>query len=86
MCFDKIAEVSKELLTPLIAIVAVYIASHQWETNRGKLRLDLFDRRYKVYEKISEFIGSILTTSKVQEGKELQFLIDTTATEFLFGK
>ena len=85
MCMDQIIEVSKALLTPVVAIVAAYVAWQQLATNRRKLKLDLFERRYAVYEKIGEFIGSILTSGKVQTGKEIQFLVDTKATEFLFG-
>ena len=86
MWVEQIAEVSKALLTPLVAIVAAYIAWQQWSTNRRKLKLDLFDRRYTVYEKIGEFIGSILTSGRVQEGKELQLMVDTKTTKFLFGE
>ena len=33
-------EVSKALLTPVIAVVATYIAWQQWQTNRQKLNLE----------------------------------------------
>lgn len=83
---DQIIEISKALLTPVIAIVAAYVAWQQMKTNRRKLKLDLFDRRYAVFEKIGEFIGSILTSGKVQQGKEFQFLADTRAAGLLFGE
>ena len=83
---DQIIEISKALLTPVIAVVAAYVAWQQMKTNRRKLKLDLFDRRYTVFEKIGEFIGSILTSGKVQQGKEFQFLVDTKAAGLLFGE
>jgi len=86
MCMDQIIEVSKALLTPVIAIVAAYVAWQQLATNRRKLKLDLFERRYAVYEKIGEFIGSILTSGRVQKATEIQFLVDTKAKMFLFGE
>lgn len=70
----------------MIAVVAVYVAWQQLNTNRRKLKLDLFDRRYVAFEAIGEFIGSILTSGKVQQGKEFQFLVDTKAVSFLFDK
>ena len=82
---DQIIDLSKALLTPVIAIVAAYVAWQQLNTNRRKLKLDLFDRRYTVFEKIGEFIGSILTSGRVKEGAEIQFLVDTKAVGFLFG-
>lgn len=75
MCMDQIIELSKALLTPVVAVVAAYVAWQQLKTNRRKLKLDLFDRRYVVFEKIGEFIGSILTSGTVQPGKEIQFLV-----------
>jgi len=83
---DQVIEMSKALLTPVVAAVAAYVAWQQLTTNRRKLRLDLFDRRYAVFEKIGDFIGSILTTGRVQQGKEIQFLVDTKAVSFLFGE
>jgi len=41
------------LLTPAIAILASYIAVRQWLTNKNKLKLDLFDKRYAVFEAIT---------------------------------
>lgn len=87
MCdLDQIVELSKALLTPLIAIIAAYVAWQQMTTNRRKLKLDLFDRRYAVFESIGQFIGSILTSGRVGEGKGFQFLVDTKATKLLFGE
>jgi hypothetical protein len=43
---------SSGLLTPLIAVIAVYIAWQQWRTARQKLRMDLFDKRYASFERI----------------------------------
>jgi hypothetical protein len=85
MSIDQIIEISKALLTPLLAIVAAYIALQQLKTNRRKLKLDLFEKRYVVFEKIGAFIGSILTTGTVQAGREFQFLADTKAAGLLFG-
>lgn len=86
MCMDQIIEISKALLTPVVAIVAAYVAWQQLKTNRRKLKLDLFDRRYAVFEKVGEFIGSILTSGKVPPGAEFQFLVDTKAAGLLFGE
>ena len=85
MCIEQVIEVSKALLTPVIAIVAAYVAWQQLKTNRRKLKLDLFEKRYTVFEKIGEFIGSILTSGRVQKGRDIQFLVDTKAVGLLFG-
>jgi hypothetical protein len=86
MCLEQAIDISKALLTPVIAIVAGYIAWQQLKTNRRKLKLDLFEKRYAVFEKIGEFIGSILTSGKVGSGKDMQFLVDTKAVGLLFSE
>jgi hypothetical protein len=38
-------------ITPfLIGVGLIYIAAHQHKTNKDRLRMELFDRRYKIYE------------------------------------
>lgn len=38
------------LLTPTIALAVAWIAFQQWRTSRAKLNLDLFEKRYEVYQ------------------------------------
>ncbi len=52
-------------LTPLIAIIAVYIAYQQYNTNRQKLRLDLYDKRFKVFLGLQSLLIHILQTADV---------------------
>jgi hypothetical protein len=85
MCLEQAIELSKALLTPVIAILAVCIAWQQLKTNRRKLKLDLFEKRYTVFEKIGEFIGSILASGRVGPGKDVQFLVDAKAAGLVFG-
>lgn len=42
-------DVLQALLTPLIAVIAAYVAWQQWSTNRSRLKHELFDRRYELY-------------------------------------
>ena len=48
------------MLTPMIAIVTVYIAWQQWRLNKRKLNLDLYDRRLKVYEEVKQILSIII--------------------------
>jgi hypothetical protein len=71
------------LLTPLLAIIASYIACQQWRTNRLKVQHDLYERRFAIYTALIGFL---------REGKEdkvatftfLQKIIGES--HFLFGK
>ena len=57
---EQIVEISKALLTPVIAVVATYIAYQQWQTNRQKLNLERYDRRLHVYEEVRKILSIIL--------------------------
>ena len=72
------------LLTPTVAAIGIYIAYQQRLINQNRLKHELFDKRYEVYERIGEFISSILTTGTVRAGSDLEFLRDTKAVTLLF--
>ena len=77
-------DIFSALLMPTIAILGIYIAIRQWLTNKNKLKLELFDKRYRVFENIMKFIASILSSGRVEEGAAIHFLRDTKVVAFLF--
>lgn len=81
----EIAEFSKALLTPVIAIVATYIAWQQWKTNQLKLHLDRYDRRLKVYEEVRQILSIIVRDAKVSHDDLLKFKRAVSEADFLFG-
>ena len=62
-----------------------YVAYQQWKTARDKLRLDLYDRRFKVFQAVMDFIGHASSTDATSVQEIIKF--DTARTEalFLFG-
>ncbi len=85
MCMTEIAEFSKALLTPVIAIVATYIAWQQWKTNQLKLHLDRYDRRLKVYEEVRQILSIIVRDAKASYDDLLKFKRAVSEADFLFG-
>jgi ribosomal protein L29 len=79
-------DITTALLTPTIAIFGSIITWQQWATNRDKLKHELFERRYQVYEKIAGFVANILITGGVEPGKDMQFLVETKSVSFLFNE
>jgi len=71
------------LLTPVIAFFAVYVAASQWNTARSKLRLDLFEKRYTIYEATQKFIGSIVTSGKVRDDSMFEYMTATRAAKWV---
>lgn len=59
MCVEQLIEIFEALLTPVIAMVATYIAWQQWKTNQQKLNLERYDRRLRVYEEVRKILSII---------------------------
>lgn len=85
MCIDQVIEVSKGLLTPLIAVVATYIAWQQWKTTQQKLILDRYDRRLRVYEEVRKILSIIFRDAKASYDDLLKFRTAVSEADFLFG-
>jgi len=85
MYIEQIAEISSALLTPVVAIVATYIAWQQWKTNQQKLVLDRYDRRLRVYEEVRKIIGIILRQGKASYEELLRFWAAVSEADFLYG-
>jgi len=86
MCIEQIFEISKSLLTPLIAIVATYIAWQQWKTNKQKLNLERYDRRLRVYEEVIKILSIILRDANASIEDLLKFRTSVSEADFLFGQ
>ena len=74
------------LLTPFLAIFAMFITYQQWNTNRRRLKNELFDRRYEYFIAIREFIKEILATNASHSESQYKFLRDTRGLRFVFDK
>lgn len=72
------------LLTPTIAGFGIYIAYQQGVINKNRLKHELFEKRYAIYEKIGFYISEILISGTVKAGSDIEFLRDTKASALLF--
>ncbi|MER0216623.1 MAG: hypothetical protein DU481_10660 [Nitrosomonas sp.] len=83
-------EVLKIIGAPLVAIAVAIAASliqyNQWRTTRDKLRLDLFDKRFRVYIQLFIFLNERLNKTEFthEEWREFEFAINES--RFLFDK
>ena len=71
--------------TLFLSIAVVIIALLQWRVAENKLRLDLFDRRYKVYDATRKFLAVILRDATFTDSQLFEFYGSTSDTEFLFS-
>src|SRR4051794_19500432 len=81
----QLLNLSQVLLTPLIAIIATYIAWQQWKTNQLKVKLDRYDRRLKVYEAVQSILRIILRDANASYDDLVKFRISVAEADFLFG-
>ena len=81
----EILELSKALLTPVIAVITTYIAWQQWKTNRQKLNLDRYDRRLRIYQEVIRILSIILRDAKASTEDLLKFRTSVSEADFLFG-
>ena len=72
------------LLTPTVAVLGSFIAYRQWRLAQNKLKLDLFDRRFSVFQAARSFITSIITSGKAKGEEVSKFLFDTREAKWLF--
>ena len=72
-------------VTALVAIIVAMVTYGQWVTNRARLRHELFDRRYEMYETIAAFLANIGVDGRVRESSDREFLQNTKKAYFVFG-
>jgi len=72
------------LLTPVIAIVTMYIAIQQYRSSGRKYRLELFDRRYVVFAAVRDFILAGIRQATVTTDEIFDLNAKTRDAFFLF--
>lgn len=87
-------------ITPVIAAIVAVIAFLQWHTARQKMVLDLFDKRFAVYEDLRLVVSRFLENGQLtpihgqftpaaratsRPGGMITFMQAQTRAKFLFG-
>lgn len=72
-------------LTVITAAVALWIAYQQYQTNRAKLRLDLYDRRFRVFDAVGTLLATVYRDADVDIAAISKFTVLTNEAVFLFG-
>jgi hypothetical protein len=92
MCMQEIIDIFKGLLTPLIGVIAVYIAYQQYRTNRLREQRESRKAKLDVYKKVKRFLhdvdhnGAILVATYEEFGDaiaEADFLFPEDITDWL---
>jgi len=86
MNMKELIEIFSGLLTPTIAIITVYIAYQQLKTNRDRVRLNLYDKRFKVFRGLMDLLAHIMREGNVTDEALYKFNADTNEARFIFDK
>ena len=70
--------------TVVLGVVAAYVAVHQWRVAKAKLNLDLFDRRYAIFEATWTELSQSIQTQNVRITNPA-FTNLLPKAQFLFG-
>lgn len=71
------------LLTPTVAVLGSVIAYRQWRLAQNKLKLDLFERRFSVYEAARNLLASIMTSGKAKDEEIFKFMVATREAKWV---
>ena len=83
--FQCIVEILSGLLTPLIAVIAVWIAWRQHKTDKDSFRHALYDKRFAVYRGSMTAIEAALTNGRIDLDDVVRLDVSTQEGGFLFG-
>ena len=81
-CIDYLSA----LLTPTIAIAGLYLAFNQKWREEARLRHELFDRRYRQFKVVQDFVHRIALHSTMTSEDEIKFLSGIAGMEFIFDE
>jgi hypothetical protein len=73
------------LLTPLIAVIATYIAWQQWQGNKLKLKMERYERRLRVYQEVVKMLKKCANGEIREFAVIIDFGAATAEADFLFG-
>jgi hypothetical protein len=87
-CFidwSYVGRVLSAAITPLVAVIATYVAIAQFLINRRQYRLALFEKRMAVFNSTMNMIASVVQSANPKLDECLKFLRETRDHELLFG-
>ena len=86
MSSSEVIEISTALLTPLIAVLALYIAYQQFKINQGRLKREEYQRKVAMYGFFKEYISAIIRNGTIADRECIDFYHNTAECDFLFGQ
>jgi hypothetical protein len=73
------------LLAPIVAVLGSFIAYRQWRLAQNRLKLDLFERRFSIYEAARNLLSSIMTSGKAKDEEVFKYMAATREAKWLLN-
>ena len=81
----SLVDVLSALLTPLIALIMVYIAYQQYKLNEQRLRHEIYEKRIKIYKSVNKFISQITANGQPTYTECYILYLEASEAPFLFN-
>ena len=81
---NQVVKYLSGLLTPIIAIIAAYIAYRQYKNDNERLKRDLYEKRYAIFSNLMETIALVVQDANVDMKTLITFKKSTREAYFLF--
>ena len=85
-CEKDWVDISAALLTPVVAIIGIWIAIQQMKINKTRINHELFDRKYLMYEATQRFIDSVSQKLLIDPDDYHHFYVETKGALFIFNQ
>src|SRR5882724_1578744 len=72
---ELLVKVLSAIATTVIAVFVAMITRRQWKTNQEKLRLDLYSRRYNIYESVLTLQQALIYWDKAPEIEQKEMML-----------
>jgi hypothetical protein len=85
MAIKDVIDISGALLTPVIAILAAYIAWQQYRLQHKSFNAQMYERRYIVFKSFMSFFSQVMQDGKTTYQQLGQFYAEASEADFLFS-
>ena len=79
-------DVLKALLTPVIALLGIWIAYAQWKLANAKFRNERFEKRMKIFDAVAGYMSNSLSRARTTNEAEIEYLNITSGARFQFDE
>ena len=81
----NVAAIAQIITTFVVGLIATYIAWRQWRTSNDRLILDLFERRFQVFQELTRTVSAAINKPRTEINDLADFDQASEKARFLFG-